>query len=488
MVDEPTRPGDEQHPDTVNLADAITTLQERQIVKGTVVRVDSEGVLVDVGAKSEGLIPPKELARRGEETEAVAVGDRIDVMVMRVEGEEGNIILSKKRADFQRAWERISEAHRSGKVIHAMVVDKVKGGLVVDLGVRGFVPGSHVDLSQARGRRFEWFVGQSLPLKVIEVDRPKGRVILSHRLASEEDRLRRKETLFTTLEEGQIVEGTVKRITDFGAFVDLGGVDGLLPISEMAWIYIKHPSEVVRRNQHLKLMVLRVDREAGKISLGLKQILDDPWQEVSDRYTVGQLVRGKIVRLVGSGAFVRLREGEIDAFIPVSELAEKRVGKVEDAVQPGQTVEAIITEIRAEERRMIVSLRRAARERERARVKEYMQTQEDDGRVTIGDVAGELLRQVVESPKAETATDNGEAARAAAPTAPAEASPPEAMAERSTTDDEDKDEVNGDVNGEADDDEEDDAADDEDDDEDGENGDDKEEEDDDEDGEDKEEA
>ncbi len=399
---EQSRPDEEQR-EGINLAEAITTLQERQIVKGTVVRVDNEGVLVDVGAKSEGLIPPKELARRGEGTEQLNVGDRIDVMVMRLEGEEGSILLSKKRADFHRAWERIIEAHQTGKIIHAMVVDKVKGGLVVDLGVRGFVPGSHVDLSQAKGRRFEWFVGQSLPLKVIEVDRPKARVILSHRLAAEEERQRRKESLFTTLEEGQVVEGTVKRITDFGAFVDLGGVDGLLPISEMAWMYIKHPSEVVRRNQRLRLMVLRVDREAGKISLGLKQLLDDPWQEVPDRYSVGDLARGKIVRLVPSGAFMRLRDREIDAFIPISELAEKRVGKVEEVVQPGLAVEAIITEIRAEERRMIVSLRRAARERERKRVHEYMQSQEDERRVTIGDLAGELLRQVVERPKVETA-------------------------------------------------------------------------------------
>ncbi len=398
MADE-FRPEEEERGEGVDLAEAVTTLQERQIVKGTVVRVDNEGVLVDVGAKSEGLIPPRELARRGEGVEQVNVGDRIDVMVMRVEGEEGSIILSKKRADFQRAWERIIEAHQSGKILHAMVVDKVKGGLVVDLGVRGFVPGSHVDLSQAKGRRFEWFVGQSLPLKVIEVDRPKARVILSHKQASDEERVRRKETLFTTLEEGQIVEGTVKRITDFGAFVDLGGVDGLLPISEMAWMYVKHPSEVVRRNQHLKLMVLRVDREAGKISLGLKQLLDDPWPEVPERFAVGDLVRGKIVRLVPSGAFVRLRDREIDAFIPISELAEKRVGKVEEAVQPGLAVEAIITEIRAEERRMIVSLRRAAREKERKRVREYIQSQEDEGRVTIGDLAGELLRQVVERPR-----------------------------------------------------------------------------------------
>lgn len=391
-----TAAADEQgaRTETVDLSEAVPTLQERQIVKGTVVRVDTEGVLVDIGAKSEGLIPPRELARRGGEPEPVAVGDRIDVMVMRVEGEEGNIILSKKRADFMAAWDRVIAAHQDGTILHAMVVDKVKGGLVVDLGIRGFVPGSHVDLSLAKGRRFEWFVGQSIPLRVIEVDRGKGRVILSHKQAAEEERKSRKETLLGTLQEGEIVEGTVKRITDFGAFIDLGGVDGLLPISEMAWTYIRHPSEVVRRNQRLKVQVLRVDRESGKISLGLKQILEDPWSDITERYHSGDLVRGKIVRTVASGAFLRLRD--VDAFIPISELAEKRVGKVEDAVEVGQTVEAMITDIRPEERRMIASLRRVAREAERKRVKEYLRGQEDEGRVTIGDAVGELLRQVVE--------------------------------------------------------------------------------------------
>jgi 4-hydroxy-3-methylbut-2-enyl diphosphate reductase len=391
-----TAAADEQgaRTETVDLSEAVPTLQERQIVKGTVVRVDTEGVLVDIGAKSEGLIPPRELARRGDEPEPVAVGDRIDVMVMRVEGEEGNIILSKKRADFMAAWDRVIAAHQDGTILHAMVVDKVKGGLVVDLGIRGFVPGSHVDLSLAKGRRFEWFVGQSIPLRVIEVDRGKGRVILSHKQAAEQERKSRKETLLGTLQEGEVVEGTVKRITDFGAFIDLGGVDGLLPISEMAWTYIRHPSEVVRRNQRLKVQVLRVDRESGKISLGLKQILEDPWSDIAERYRTGDVVRGKIVRTVASGAFLRLRD--VDAFIPISELAEKRVGKVEDAVEVGQTVEAMITDIRPEERRMIASLRRVAREAERKRVKEYLRGQEDEGRVTIGDAVGELLRQVVE--------------------------------------------------------------------------------------------
>jgi 4-hydroxy-3-methylbut-2-enyl diphosphate reductase len=386
--------------ETVDLSEAPPALHERQIVKGTVVRVDTEGVLVDIGAKSEGLIPPKEMSRRGEEMEPVAVGDRIHVMVMRVDGEEGNIILSKKRADFVAAWDRVIAAHRDGSILHAMVVDKVKGGLVVDLGIRGFVPGSHVDLSLAKGRRFEWFVGQSIPLKVIEVDRGKGRVILSHKQAAEEERKARREALMAALQEGAIVEGTVKRITDFGAFVDLGGVDGLLPISEMAWTYIRHPSEVVRRNQHLKVQVLRIERETGKISLGLKQILEDPWAEITTRYQTGDVVRGKVVRTVASGAFVRLRD--IDAFLPISEMAEKRVSKVEDAVTVGQTIEVMITDIRPEERRMIVSLRRVAREAERKRVKDYMRSQDEGGRVTIGDAVGELLRQVVEPPPAES--------------------------------------------------------------------------------------
>ena len=373
-------------------------------MQGTVVRVDTEGVLVDVGAKSEGLIPPNELGKQGEPE--VSVGERIDVMVMRVEGDEGNLILSKRRADFEVAWRRVQESKESGAILHAMVVDKVKGGLVVDLGMRGFVPGSHVDLTQAKGRRFEWFVGQSIPLKVIEVDRPKGRVILSHRQAVEEERHKRKADLLESLQEGQIVEGLVKRLTDFGAFVDLGGTDGLLPISEIAWTYIKHPSEVIRRNQRLRLLVLRVEQESGRISLGLKQILDDPWHKVRERYRVGESVKGKVVRTVPSGAFVRLED--LDAFIPISELAERRVNKVDEVVKPGDSVEAVVMEIRPDERRMTLSIRKMERDAERKRVKEVLKSQDDGGRVTIGDLAGELLRQAVTPSAGDGESEKGE--------------------------------------------------------------------------------
>jgi len=189
------------------------------------------------------------------------------------------------------------------------------------------------------------------------------------------------------------VEGTVKRLTDFGAFIDLGGADGLLPISEMSWTYIKHPSEVLRRHQHVRVQVLRVDRESKRISLGLKQILDDPWRLVQQRYRTGDIVRGKVVRTVASGAFVRL--GDLDAFLPISELAERRVAKVEDAVKPGETVEALVAEIRPEERRMTLSIRKLERDRERRRVREALKAQEDEGRVTIGEIAGALLQQAV---------------------------------------------------------------------------------------------
>ncbi len=386
-----------RQPDGMDVT-GMSTLEERQIVQGTVVRVDSEGVLVDVGAKSEGFIPPKELSASGEAVEGIAVGDRIDVYVMKVEGEEGNILLSKKRADLALAWDHIQRAFQAGTILHAMVVDKVKGGLVVDLGMRGFVPGSHVDLSQAKGRQFEALVGQSIPLRVIEVDRAKGRVILSHKNAVAEERAKARVEVLGALQEGQVHEGIVRRITDFGAFVDLGGIDGLLPISEMSWTYIKHPSEVVRRGQRVTVAVLRIDREAGRISLGLKHILPDPWKRVGERYRSGQVVEGKVVRIVASGAFVRL--DEVDAFIPISEMAERRVQKVTDVLEVGQTVEALVTEIRADERRMILSLRRLARERERTRVKDYITSQADEGRVTIGDIAGELLRQVVTTPAA----------------------------------------------------------------------------------------
>lgn len=379
----------EQVGSQVDYSRTFRSLSAGDVVEGVVVHIDKEGVLVDVGTKSEGLIRPNELAigpvQSGEEV--VSVGESIDVYVVNPENEEGNPVLSKKRADFERAWERVQQAYEDGKVLSAMVTDRVKGGLVVDLGIRGFVPGSHVGSGNVRN--LDRYVGQSLPLKVIEVDRERRKVILSHRLATEQERTRRREETMASLVEGEIREGVVRRVTDYGAFVDLGGVDGLLHISEMSWTRVGHPSEVVKVGQKVDVMVLRLNPEAGRISLGLRQILPDPWADVESRYEVGQVVSGSVSRLVPFGAFVQL-EGGIEGIIPNAELSVKRVNRPEDVVSVGDSVEARIADIRPEERRMTLSIRWLHEEKDRKRY----QDSGSDGRMTLGDLVGHKLQEL----------------------------------------------------------------------------------------------
>lgn len=364
-------------------------LREGDIVEGTVVAVSAEGVLVDVGTKCEGLIPAHEFAEEGSQP---AVGEVLDVYIVRPEDEEGNILLSKKRADYENVWRRVLSAYETGEVITAMVTDRVKGGLRVDLGVQGFVPASHV--GARRLRDIDGFVGRSLRLKVIEADRDSKKVILSHRIVVEEERQARKEETLNSLQEGQVVTGRVRNITNYGAFVDLGGVDGLLHISEMAWTRIKHPSEVLNVGDTIQVMVLRIDREKERISLGRRQILPDPWKEAPKRYKVGEIVPARITRVVQFGAFAALESG-IEGIIPTSELAEKRVSDPAEVVQVGQQVEVKILNLRPQERRATLSLIEASRERERQEYREYMQSQEQHT-VTIGDMFGDQLRKVAE--------------------------------------------------------------------------------------------
>jgi 4-hydroxy-3-methylbut-2-enyl diphosphate reductase len=367
-------------------------LREGDVVSGVVVHIDREGVLVDVGTKSEGLIPPNELTREpGTNVEdIVRVGDRVDVYVLETDDQEGNLILSKKRADFERAWDRVIEAQQDSRTITAMVTDRVKGGLVVDLGIRGFVPASHV--GSGKVRNLEKYVGQSLPLKVIEVDRDRRKVVLSHRLATEEEREALKAETLATLAEGQIRKGVVRRITDYGAFVDIGGVDGLLHISEMSWTRIKHPSDVLKVGDEIQVMVLKTNLEQGRISLGLRQILPDPWTEARDLYQPGDVIMGTVTRLVPFGAFVQL-DGGIEGIIPNTELASRRVNKPEEVVQVGDEVEVRILEIRPEERRMTLSLRQAIPGGDRRAGGERGRGED---RVTIGEMVGDLLDEEAE--------------------------------------------------------------------------------------------
>ena len=377
----------------VDYSETFRTLSEGDVVGGVVVHIDKEGVLVDVGTKSEGIIRPSELSmgRIDAMEDVVSVGDRIDVYVMRPESDDGNLILSKKRADFERAWDRVQQAFEEGKTLMAMVTDRVKGGLVVDLGIRGFVPGSHVGSGNIKN--LDKYVGQSLPLKVIEVDRERRKVVLSHRTAYEEERTKQREETVANLKEGEIQDGVVRRITDYGAFIDLGGLDGLLHVSEMSWTRINHPSEVVKVGQKLQVMILRLNLEQGRVSLGLRQILPDPWSEVQNKWKVGDIINGNISRLVPFGAFIQLGDG-IEAIIPNSELAQRRIKRPEEVVQVGEAVQAKVIDIRPEERRMSLSVRQISEDKERNDYDSYQSAKPSDNtRMTLGDLFGDKLHE-----------------------------------------------------------------------------------------------
>ena len=331
-------------------------LQKGERIEATVIQVDKDKVFVDLGTKAEGIIPLGELSEENLETAKghFNIGDKISVIVIRPEGAEGNPIVSKRRAEFEEAWDKIEEAFKTQEMITAQVVDRVKGGLVVDVGVRGFVPATHV--GSGKLRNIEKYVGQPLQLKVIEIDRERKKVVLSNRQAEEERRAAAKENIFTAVKPGDALDGTVRRLTDYGAFVDLGGVDGLLHISEMSWARINHPKEMFKEGQKIKVMVLRLDAGAGKISLGHRQVLPDPWNLIKQNYTVGQKLTITIGRIVQSGAFIKLPEGA-EAFMPVSEMSFRRIKRPQDVVEENQEVEAQIIDLRPDERRMVLSMR-----------------------------------------------------------------------------------------------------------------------------------
>jgi len=335
--------------------DSIRELRPGSVVKGTVVHIDSDGILVDVGTKSEGLIRPNEISREpiANLEEEFPVGSEILVVVLE-EAKDGTLLLSKKRADFEKAWDRVQEALKTGETVMAKVTERVKGGLVVDLGIRGFVPASHV--GNGKLKNLDKFVNTEVPLKVLEVDRGARKVVLSNRIATEEEREKQRQSTLSNLEEGQVRAGIVRRVTDYGAFVDLGGIDGLLHVSEMSWTRVKHPSDVIRVGQEIQVKILRLGSNEGRVSLGMRQILPDPWESVAEKYRQGDVVEGEITRPVPFGAFVLL-EGGIEGIIPNSELSHRRVGKASDVVEPGQIVQVKVIDVRPEDRRLTLSLR-----------------------------------------------------------------------------------------------------------------------------------
>ncbi|QIN83441.1 30S ribosomal protein S1 [Rubrobacter tropicus] len=341
----------------------LIDFKDGDIVEGEVVRIDRDEVLVDIGYKSEGLVPSNELTiRKGADPhDVVDLGQRLEALVLQKEDADGRLILSAKRAAFERAWNRIEESYNEQRTVEGPVIEVVKGGLILDIGLRGFLPASLVDIR--RVRNLESFLGQKLECKVIELNRSRNNVVLSRRAVLEEERKEEREKILTSLEEGQIIKGTVSNLVDFGAFVDLEGIDGLIHISELSWQHVDHPSEVVEVGEEVEVKVLEVDRDRERISLGLKQTRKDPWQEIVEKVNVGEQIQGRVTKLVSFGAFVEVAEG-VEGLIHISELAEHHVETPDEIVRSGDEVDARIIDVDAKRRRLSLSLRPKREERE----------------------------------------------------------------------------------------------------------------------------
>jgi small subunit ribosomal protein S1 len=340
-----------------NYAATMVSFDEGDVVNGKVVRIDKDEVLVDIGYKAEGVIPSNELSIRKsvDPAEEVELGEEIDALVLTKEDAEGRLILSKKRARFEKAWRRIEVAADSGEPVEGSVIEVVKGGLILDLGVRGFLPASLVDIR--RVHNLDEFMSQTLECKVIELNRSRNNVVLSRRAVLEEERKEVREQILGRLEPGQVVEGKISNIVDFGAFVDLDGIDGLIHISELSWSHVNHPSEVVAIGDTVRIKVLDIDRDRQRISLGLKQTQEDPWQRVISTHRPGDVLEGQVTKVVAFGAFVEILPG-VEGLVHISELADHHVENPSEVVEPGASLNVKILEIDEERRRLSLSIKR----------------------------------------------------------------------------------------------------------------------------------
>jgi small subunit ribosomal protein S1 len=397
----------------------IHPFSEGDVVSGKVVRIDQDEVLVDIGYKSEGVIPSNELSIRKtvKPSEEVELGEEVDALVLTKEDQEGRLILSKKRARFEKAWRKIEEAAETGKPVTGTVIEVVKGGLILDLGVRGFLPASLVDIR--RVQNLDEFMGQQLECKVIELNRSRNNVVLSRRAVLEEERKEVREQILGRLQPGQVVEGKISNIVDFGAFVDLDGIDGLIHISELSWSHVNHPSEVVSIGDTVRVKVLDIDRERQRISLGLKQTQEDPWQRVLNEYKEGDVVDGKVTKIVAFGAFVQILPG-VEGLVHISELAQHHVESPAEVVRPGDELKVKILEVDEARRRLSLSVKRV--EGQELPVRELTED------VVIEDAEPPEGMEApatpeTEAPAAEGAPESEEPAAEAVPEAPPEEEP-----------------------------------------------------------------
>ncbi len=338
--------------------ETIKYFNDGDIVDGTIVKVDRDEVLLDIGYKTEGVIPSRELSIKHDvdPNDIVKVGDHIEALVLQKEDKEGRLILSKKRAQYERAWGTIEQIKENDDIVTGTVIEVVKGGLILDIGLRGFLPASLVEMRRVRD--LQPYVGRELEAKIIELDKNRNNVVLSRRAWLEQTQSEVRQTFLTTLKKGQIRNGVVSSIVNFGAFVDLGGVDGLVHVSELSWKHIDHPSEVVEVGNEVTVEVLDVDMDRERVSLSLKSTQEDPWQAFARTHAIGQVVPGKVTKLVPFGAFVRVEEG-IEGLVHISELAERHVEIPEQVVQVGDEIFVKVIDIDLERRRISLSLKQA---------------------------------------------------------------------------------------------------------------------------------
>ena len=343
-----------------NLIDgSVTDFDEGDLVTGEVVKIEHDEVLLDIGYKSEGVIPARELSIRKDVNPAdiVKLGDTIEALVLQKEDKEGRLILSKRRAEYERAWNRVEEKFNKGENVEGEVIEVVKGGLILDIGLRGFLPASLVDLRRVKD--LNAYLGTRIEARVIEMDRNRNNVVLSRRVVLEEARKAERSEILSKLKPGMRLKGTVSSIVDFGAFVDLGGIDGLIHISELSWNHVNHPSEVVKVGQEVEVQVLDVDLNRERISLGLKQTQEDPWRSLVKKYPVGALVEGTVTKLVTFGAFVDLGDG-IEGLVHISEMAKQHVDAPSQVCKVGDKVQVKVMEIDLDRRRISLSMKAAA--------------------------------------------------------------------------------------------------------------------------------
>lgn len=394
-VEEQTQPEVDTETEDLQAAvedEEMTELRRNSLVTGEVVRVDEDEVFVDIGYKTEGIVSLRELTNDPTLTPAdvVSVGDKIDVVVLRTADENGNPVLSKRRADSRKAWAAVKKAFADHEIVSGKVLEEVKGGLIVDVfGLRGFMPASLVD------RRYvpelSVFVGQEVQAYIIELDQAKRRIVLSRQAVLEETYEKQRQETWESLEEGQVRTGVVQRLTDFGAFVDLGGVDGLIHISELSWGRVDHPSDVLSEGQEVQVRVLNVDRERERVSLSLRATLPDPWDTVEEKYPPGSIVQGKVVRTASFGAFVELEPG-VEGLVHISQLAWRHVENTEEVVKPGDEVEVKVLSVSPDEKRISLSIKETQERPQRGRPQQTV-THTERGSITLGDMFGDLLNK-----------------------------------------------------------------------------------------------